>query len=97
MENQQYEKVFVQLPQSVFEELVTGIRKIERSLEHLKVISPTEWLSVEEFLTKTKVSRFKFECWKSAGVLNIRKIGRKIYVDPKDVQRFFDNELQVPK
>lgn len=90
--------VEVRVPQTVFDELMQGMKKIDRmekALETMKVFNPTEWLLVEEFLTKTKVSRWMFEAWKDAGTLNIRKIGRKWYVHPEEVRRYFDGELTL--
>ena len=91
-------KFVVEVPQHVFDDISQGIKKldqIEKALEILKVKDPTEWLLVDEFLEKIKASRWMFEAWKEAGRLNIRKIGRKWYVHPEEVRRYFDGELTI--
>lgn len=93
-------RTVVEVPERVFDALIEGMKKIdrmERALETNKVLSSTEWLTVDEFLTKVKVSRWKFEAWKDHGLIQIKKIGKKWYVHPSEVQRYYNNEIGTQK
>lgn len=93
-------KTVVEVPKDIFDGLIEGLKKIDKmdkALEVMKISSPVDWLTVEEFLVRCKISRWKFEMWKDAGILNMKKIGKKWYIHPGEVQRFFNNELILPK
>lgn len=94
-------KTVVEVPQDVFEGVVEGLRKIDRlesAMEAMKLISSTEeWLTVDEFLTKTKVSRWTFHAWRDLGILKMNKLGRKWYIHAGEVRRYFEGELTNTK
>src|SRR5690606_15475379 len=84
------EKVVVEVPQAVFNDIIDGLKKIdhmERALKEFKVVPQDEWLTPDEFLGKIKMKRWKFNTLKDAGVLNLRKIGKKWFINAKDVDR----------
>jgi len=66
-------------------------------LKKEKLPTKAEFLTAQEFMDLIKVSRWKLDMLISQGLLDHKKIGRKIYVHVNQVDRFFKGEMQLDK
>lgn len=67
------------------------------AFQNIKAIPPVhdQHLVTEEFMQRTKISRWKLNILLSQGLLKHKKIGRKIYIEAGEVKRYFNGELQI--
>lgn len=88
-------KTVVELPLETFNEIKETQQRIIRALESLKVLTPVQptFLTALEFMKKCKISRGTFDALRDQNRINVRKVGRKIYVPASEVDRFFDGKM----
>jgi hypothetical protein len=72
-----------------------NLAEIRRGLENLKAIQRPEYLTREEFMAKVKIRVWKFNMLKDQGVLQYKKIGKKIYVHESEIGRYFDGKMTL--
>ena len=73
------------------------LEKIEGALQNFKLLEKPEFLTSEEFMSRIKVSRWKLDILISQGILKHRKIGRKLYINASEVDRYFAGEMKIDK
>jgi hypothetical protein len=73
----------------------TKLEKIEESLIGLKAISPPEFYTPNEFIKKTGISRWQLNAFQGAGLIRIKKIGRKVYIPEAELARYFAGEITL--
>jgi hypothetical protein len=84
----------IELPVEDFQQLKETGQKILRALESLNVVPPTQYLTPIEFMTETKISRWKFDALREYNKLKVIQRGRKLYVPRTEVQRYFAGEME---
>jgi len=78
---------------SILEEILKEQREIKNRLIEFKVVPEPEFLTSDQFMAKTSISRWKFDLLISQSVLPHKRIGRKIYIDRNQLNAFFDGKL----
>lgn len=73
----------------------SDMNTIKQSLENLKLIKPPERYTANEFMEITKMSRWKFDVLVSQRLINYKKLGKKFYIEPGEVQRYFAGEMEI--
>jgi len=92
-------KTFVQLemdPASFFKTFDEKLNRMEKLLNKDLSITPSDFISPDQFCQRTNISRWQFDMYKNCGQLNYKKIGRKVYVSIKEVDRYFDGKMNLP-
>ena len=87
-------KQVIELPAEEFQQLRETSRRILSALENLKIVTPTEYVTPIEFMTETKISRWKFDAMRDCGKLKVIQRGRKLYVPREEIQKYFTGEVE---
>jgi|GEM_PF-5766780 len=88
-------KQVVEMPLEYFNQMQETNQRILSALENLKVIAPTEYITPNEFMKETQMSRWKFDALRNDGLLNVIQRGRKLYLLRTEVQRYFKGEMEL--
>jgi hypothetical protein len=88
-------KQVVEVPAEEFQYLKETGEKILKALENLRVVTPTEYLTPKEFCKETKMSLWKFTALRNEGNLQVKQIGRKLYVPRTEVGRYFSGDMDA--
>ena len=75
--------------------LDSRLERIESNLKNLRVIPEDEFLSPDEFMEKVKIRKTKFFLLISSGLLEHKKVGRKIYIPTTQVRKYFAGEMNL--
>ena len=85
------------MPAEDFQQLKETSERILSALQNLKIVAPTEYVTPQEFMTETKMSRWKFDALRDCGALKAIQRGRKLYVPRTEIQRYFAGEMEAGK
>lgn len=84
----------VELPLENFNQLIQTQERILKALEGLKLTAPAEFLTTQEFMDETKISRWKMDALRADGKLRVIQRGRKLYINRSEVTRYFAGEME---
>lgn len=83
-------KTVVEVPAEVFTEMRDTQKMILSRLQDLRMIAPAEYLTAIEFMTRTKMSRWKFNELRDKNLIEVIQRGRTLYVPETEVKKFFE-------
>lgn len=84
----------VELPLEEYQSMKQTQERILKVLENLKIVAPTEYVTLIEFMIETKMSRWKADVLRQCGKLKIIQRGRKLYLPRTEIQRYFNGEME---
>ena len=91
-------RTVVEIDRFVLDELIDNSRKVLRVLQEdgrLPSKKSDDWILLEEFGKRTRTARWKHDQLRMLTDFRWKKIGRKIYVHPGEVDRYFAGELNI--
>ena len=87
---------YVTVPIEIFEEIKTGLKKIEKLSEVLSHSGPqknNDHLTVKEFCNRARIGRNKFDEVKDQ-LRSVRVSQRKILIPATELDRWFSGEIE---
>ncbi len=87
----------IELPIEEYDRMKETQERILKALENLSLLpsSTPEFLTAHEFMKRCKISRWLLDELRAQGKLRSRKVGRKIFIEIGEVDRFFNGQLHL--
>ena len=90
-------KTVVEVDADFLSSIDSKLDDIRKGLQNISAIPTDEFLTADEFMTKCKISRWKFNAMISEGLLEYKKLSRKFYIPISQIARYFSGEFELKK